>query len=125
MSDKPGTVLQQMCNDVWWLVLLRGITAILLGIMLFTSPAATVTVFIMFLGVYWFVDGVVTLIASIKGRKSLSNWGWGIIVGILGILAGVVVFSQPLASAVLTTTFLIYFLAFTVGTLHLFLLPQF
>ena len=104
--------IQQMFSDIWWLVLLRALTVGLLGILLITRPAATVTVMVIFLGGYWFVDGVFTIIESVRGRKHLQHWGWGLFVGILGVLAGIVVFSRPLATALLTTTFLVYFLAF-------------
>ena len=105
-------LLQQICSEIWWLVLLRAVAVGLLGILLFTSPAVTVTVMVIFLGGYWFVDGAFTIIESVRGRKHLQHWGWGLFVGIISVLAGMVVFSRPLASALLTTTFLVYFLAF-------------
>jgi uncharacterized membrane protein HdeD (DUF308 family) len=67
---------------------------------------------VIFLGGYWLVDGVFTIIESVRGRRRLQHWGWGLFVGIIGVPAGIVVFSRPLASALLTTTFLVYFLAF-------------
>lgn len=103
---------KKILKAIWWFVLLRGIVLALLGILLLTRPAATVTLIIWFLGAYWFVDGIVTLVKSIKGRKTQKNWGWGVFVGIIGIIAGLVVFSQPVLAALLTTTFLVYFLGF-------------
>jgi len=91
---------------------LRAVTVGLLGILLITRPTATVTVMVIFLGRYWLVDGVFTIIECVRGRKHLQHWGWGLFVGIIGVLAGIVVFSRPLASALLTTAFLVYFLAF-------------
>ena len=93
-------------------MLVRGITMVLLGILLITRPAVTVTLMVMFLGGYWFVDGVCTIVESVRGRKHVDHWGWGLIVGIISVFVGVVVFSRPFASALLTTTFLVYVLAF-------------
>ncbi|MCJ7545276.1 MAG: DUF308 domain-containing protein [Deltaproteobacteria bacterium] len=103
---------KKILSAIWWLILLRGIVLVLLGILFLTRPAATLTLVIWFLGAYWFVDGIVTLVKSIKGRKTIKYWGWGIFVGIIGIIAGLLVFSHPVAATLLTTTFLVYFLGF-------------
>ncbi|MFQ5527761.1 MAG: hypothetical protein ACE5GX_16070 [Thermoanaerobaculia bacterium] len=42
--------MAQVCSDIWWLVLLRGIAVGLLGILLITRPVATVMVMVIFLG---------------------------------------------------------------------------
>ena len=106
------TLVQSLAAQTWWLVLLRGIAVLLLGLALLTNPAATVMILVQFLGAYWIVDGIFTLIQAIKGRKAAKNWGWGLFVGILSVLAGIVIFSRPLASAILTVTFLVYLIAF-------------
>ncbi len=101
--------LKQVASAIWWLVLLRGIAAVLLGILLFTNTAATLSVIIIFLGIYWVVDGISTLLASFIGREENSNWGWGIFVGIISILAGLAVLSQPVLTAIFTTSFIVSF----------------
>jgi len=106
------TAFEQLCAQIWWLVLLRGISVSVLGILLLSRPAATVTLVVFFLGFYWFADGILTVINSVRGRKYLERWGWGLFIGSISSFAGLVVLSQPLASAILTTTFLIYLLAF-------------
>jgi uncharacterized membrane protein HdeD (DUF308 family) len=111
-NNQDKKALQQFFSAVWWLVLLRGIAVFILGLLLLFRPGATILLFVQFLGAYWMVDGIFTLINSIKGRKTSPNWGWGIFVGILGIIAGLVVFSRPLATAILTIGLLVYFLAF-------------
>lgn len=106
------TLMQSLAAKTWWLVLLRGIAALLLGLVLSINPAATIMILVQFLGVYWFLDGLFTLIQSIKGRKIYKKWGWGVFVGIFSILASIVIISRPLASSILTVTFLAYFIAF-------------
>jgi len=101
--------LKQVASAIWWLVLLRGIAAVLFGILLFTNTAATLSVIIIFLGIYWVVDGISTLLASFIGREEHSNWGWGIFVGIISILAGLAVLSQPVLTAIFTTSFIVSF----------------
>jgi len=99
--------LKQVASAIWWLVLLRGIAAVLLGILLFTNPDAILSVVIIFLGIYWVVDGIITLLASFTGREEHSNWGWGIFVGIISILAGLAVLSQPVLTAIFTAQFIV------------------
>ena len=111
MTDDQN-VLRQLSSEIWGWVLFRGITLTVLGILLIRKPGITVAVMVMFLGAGWLVDGVFTIVESIRGRKHLENWGLGLFVGLISAFAGLVVFSRPLASALLTTTFLVYVLAF-------------
>jgi uncharacterized membrane protein HdeD (DUF308 family) len=105
------SVLQKLCADYWWLALLRGVVVLALGIMMMSRPGMTVVLLIQFMGAYWLVDGIFTIINSIRGRTAVADWGWGLFVGILSVIAGIVVFSRPLAAAMLTTTFVVYFIA--------------
>ncbi len=107
MTANENKSLKQVVSGIWWLVLLRGIATVLLGILLFTNTAAILSVIIIFLGIYWVVDGIITLMASIIGRNEHSNWGWGIFVGIISILAGLAVLSQPVLTALFTASFII------------------
>ena len=112
MANETKNVLNQMLSDIWWLVLLRAIAAILLRILLFAYPGALLMVIMINIGVYWLIDGIFTVIASLRGRKNLEHWGWAIFTGIISILAGLAVLSQPVLSALLTTTFFAYLVGF-------------
>jgi uncharacterized membrane protein HdeD (DUF308 family) len=111
MAEEKGFV-QQLCSDVWWLVLLRGTALVILGGYLLYRPGITVMLLLQFLGAYFFVDGIFSIANSIMGRKYMQGWGWGIFMGIMEILAGIIVFARPLASTVFTTGFLVYMIAF-------------
>lgn len=87
----------------WWLFLLQGIVAIILGIMLFAAPGATVTFLIQVLGWYWLIKGIFDIVSIFVDH---SAWGWKLFMGILGILAGIVVLQHPLWSTVLVPTVL-------------------
>lgn len=110
--ENDSKQIQQFLSSVWWIVLLRGIAVLVLGLLLLFNPGSTLITIMLFLGVYWFVDGVFTIINALQGRKTMAGWDLGILSGALGVIAGLVVFAQPLATAVLTQVFLIYFLAF-------------
>lgn len=93
--------------SLWWLVLLRGIAALLVGIFLLTSPAMTTVVLITFIGAWWLVDGVFSLVGMFVNRTA---WGLKLALGILGILAGIYVLRHPLWASLLVVTFVVVLL---------------
>lgn len=110
MTTKVESTEKQILKELWSLILIRGISLVILGIILLAFPMATLTVMLIFMGAWWIVDGVLTIVKSIKGRKQYQAWGWGIFTGILGAFAGIIVLSNPVLSAILTTSFLMWFL---------------
>jgi uncharacterized membrane protein HdeD (DUF308 family) len=108
--DQKG-VVKELFSSIWWLVLLRGFVILLMGLLLIFRPVPTIIILVYLLGFYWFFDGIFTLVESIRGRKSNQEWGWGVFVGIISALAGIVVFTQPYISAVIGATFVIYLIA--------------
>jgi uncharacterized membrane protein HdeD (DUF308 family) len=82
----------------WWLVLLEGIAAAIVGLFLLTAPGATLLVLIQVLGIYWLVGGIFRIISIFMDN---SLWGWKLVGGVFGVLAGIVVLQHPLWSSVL------------------------
>lgn len=104
----------------WWLVLLEGIAAVVIGFLLLTAPAMTTLVLVQVLGIYWFVTGIFSIVSIFIDS---SMWGWKLAAGILGIIAGIVVINHPLWSAVLVPTVLIIFLGIeglVIGAINIF-----
>jgi len=99
-------------TNFWWHVLLRGLVLLAIGIVFLAKPVVPLTLAILFMGAYWFIDGIFTVTRFVRERQFIRYWGFGVFIGAVGIIAGLVVFSRPVASALLTTTFLVYFLAF-------------
>jgi uncharacterized membrane protein HdeD (DUF308 family) len=91
----------------WWIYLLEGIGAILVGILLLTAPGRTVVAITLFLGWYWLFVGVLELARAFVDRS--VPWYWSLLIGLLGIAAGLMVLNHPLlAAAVLPATLVIY-----------------
>jgi len=88
----------------WWLVLLQGIAALILGILLLTNPAATAVILVQFLGIWWFVGGLFDIVGIFLDRTA---WGWKLFSGILGIIAGLLILNHPLWATVLIPTTLV------------------
>jgi uncharacterized membrane protein HdeD (DUF308 family) len=76
----------------WWLVLIQGIIALILGIYLLAYPLQTLMVIIVFLGAYWFVSGIFTLCSAFVDK---NNMGMKILLGFLGIILGLIILAYP------------------------------
>ena len=110
---------QKEAASFWWLILLRGIAALIVGLFLISSPAMTTVVLVTFIGAYWLVDGIFSLISMFMDRTA---WGLKLALGILGILAGIYVLRHPLWSSILVVTFVVILLGIqglVAGILHL------
>lgn len=84
----------------WWVVLVAGIAAVVLGIVLLFNTAQTVIFLARLVGIYWLVSGILTLFQILRDKHL---WGLRLIGGILAILAGLIVLFNPLFGAVITT----------------------
>ena len=90
----------------WWVLLLRGIAAIIFGVLAFAWPGLTLVTLVLLYGAFALVDGVLSLVAAVTGgAKAIPTW-WLIVVGLLGIAAGVVTFLWPGITAVLLVMFI-------------------
>ncbi len=78
----------------WWLILLRGLLAIIFGLLTFAWPGLTLVTLVLFYGAYALVDGVFSLAAAVTKGPPEPRW-WLAFIGILGIGAGVVTLLYP------------------------------
>ena len=99
-----AAVSRQQPNS-WWLALLQGIAAILLGFMLLTAPGATLVTLVTFLGFYWLITGVLSVVRVFVDRS--AGWVWSLLIGIIGVLAGIAVLNHPMLAAVTIPTVLV------------------
>ncbi|HEY2589900.1 MAG TPA: HdeD family acid-resistance protein [Tepidisphaeraceae bacterium] len=79
----------------WWLVLLRGLCAILFGILAFTWPGLTLLTLALMWGIYAIADGITALTLAVAGRRIGPPAWWLILTGVLGILAGIIAIVHP------------------------------
>jgi uncharacterized membrane protein HdeD (DUF308 family) len=79
----------------WWVLLLRGIAAVLFGFLAFVWPGLTLVALVFLFGAYALVDGITALFVGGRARA----W-WMVFAGVLGIIAGVLTFIFPGITAV-------------------------
>lgn len=99
--------LSRVAVTPWWLVLLEGIAGLILGLLLLTSTARTLFTLALFLGIYWFITGLLDLVMLFIDRR---QWGWKLLSGVVGIIAGLIVIRHPLWAAALIPTTLVWLL---------------
>lgn len=84
----------------WGWVLLRGIVAILFGVLTLVYPGIALRTFVLLFGAYAVVDGIALVVAAIANRKGEQRWGALLVGGLLGIAVGIVTFLMPGITAV-------------------------
>lgn len=89
-----GAILLHTLAKHWWALALRGVAAIVFGVLAFAWPGITIMSLVILYGAYALVDGVFSIIAAIGGGTPAPRW-WLALVGVLGILAGLISFAMP------------------------------
>lgn len=84
-----------MLRALWWVVLLRGVLAIVFGILALVAPAAALTGIAIVYGVYALLDGVSVITYAVEARSRETAWGWLLVQGVISVLAGLTVLVFP------------------------------
>jgi uncharacterized membrane protein HdeD (DUF308 family) len=83
----------------WWVLLLRGILLIVIGLLAFVSPLT----WVIFVGIYMLIDGITMLMSGFSDQPAgQSRWPL-VILGVLGLLAGLIVLWDPELGAITFT----------------------
>ena len=95
----------------WWVVLVEGIVLALLGLILLVAPGASLVFLVWLLGIYLLIAGIFRIIGIFLDS---SYWGWKLAAGILCLIAGLAILSNPLWSTTLASTWLVILVGFLV-----------
>jgi uncharacterized membrane protein HdeD (DUF308 family) len=96
-----------MLTRNWWVLALRGVFAIIFGVLAILWPGITLLALIMLFGAYALVDGIFAVIAGIASYGRNERWWAVLLEGIAGIILGVLTFLWPGITALV----LVYFIA--------------
>jgi uncharacterized membrane protein HdeD (DUF308 family) len=89
-----GPVLPVLARN-WWVLALRGLTAIVFGVLAFVWPGITLWVLVLLFGAYMLVDGTFAIVAAVRAAGREARWWLLLIEGVLGVLAGLVAVFWP------------------------------
>jgi len=90
----------------WWVIALRGLAAVLFGVLAFVWPGMTLAVLVLLFGAYALVDGILAIVVAVRGGTDHRLFMG--LEGVVGVLAGLATFVFP----GLTALVLLYIIAF-------------
>jgi uncharacterized membrane protein HdeD (DUF308 family) len=81
----------------WWALLLRGIVAVLFGLLCFVLTGATIFALVIWIGAFFIIDGVLMIVGAVRSASgsNMGRWLWQLLGGIVGIAAGILTFFWP------------------------------
>jgi uncharacterized membrane protein HdeD (DUF308 family) len=101
VTKEVGMLSDQIAASIrhhWWLFLLRGLAAIVFGLLALLWPGATVIALMAFVAAYALVDGIVTIGSAMRMRALFDRWWLLLIQGLISTVFGVLAFLNPALS---------------------------
>ena len=83
--------MEKTLLDYWWVPLVRGIVAIVFGVLVLIWPAISILAFLALIAAFWIIDGAF----SIYYASSAKNWGWPFWGGLVSVVAGIAAVAAP------------------------------
>lgn len=110
-------MLLERLTSNWWALALRGVFAIIFGVLAITWPGVTLGMFVLLFGVFALADGIFALVAAFAGGSGHRWWAL-VLKAIVSILAAGVAFLMPGITA-LTLLYIIAFWAIVIGLMEI------
>lgn len=104
-------------SDNWWAVALRGLAALVFGVLTLVSPGISLAALVLLFGAYAVADGVLAIVAASRHRRAGEKWWVVALGGIAGIAAGIITFLMPAITA-LVLVYVIAARAIIVGAME-------
>jgi uncharacterized membrane protein HdeD (DUF308 family) len=101
----------------WWMLLIRGVAAVVFGIAVIVWPGLSLNVLVVVFAAYLFVDGIFAVVTAVS-RRDYGRWWLLALEGVIGILAGLAAFLFP-GAAVLTFFYIVVFWAISTGVMEI------
>ncbi|HKX19851.1 MAG TPA: HdeD family acid-resistance protein [bacterium] len=113
-----GSAMVGVLARNWWALALRGLFAVIFGLIALLNPGVTLIALIYLFGAYSLVDGIFGVAAAVRAAEAHNRWGWLLVEGIAGIITGLIAFLIPGLTA-LVLLYLIAAWALVTGVLEL------
>ena len=94
-STGAGQPVLPVLSRNWWALALRGLAAIVFGVLAFAWPGITLWALVLLFGAYMLVDGIFAIVAAVRVAGRERRWWLLLVEGVLGVLAGLVAFLWP------------------------------
>lgn len=110
--------LTNILSRTWWILMLRGVTAIIFGVLIFSQPEISIALLVLFFGAYLLVDGGLGAYSAVTGRKDHDDWWVLLIWSLLSVGVGILTFLAPSVTA-MALLFYIVIWAIATGVLQI------
>ena len=107
LIDTNSEMELEVMQAPWWVVLLEGVIAIIIGLFLLYRPVVTTILLLQILSIFWLAGGIISVLGAFIFPE---NRLWKLLSGILGIIAGFLILSYPIYSPFVVLTFLVIFI---------------
>jgi uncharacterized membrane protein HdeD (DUF308 family) len=97
-TASPGSTEAQRDHSAWMLML-RGVIAILFGVLAIALPGLTLVLLVGLFAAYALLSGAVSIAAGWRSRASDRKWWLALLLGIVGIAAGIYAVVFPALTA--------------------------
>ena len=94
---KSGAMNAMLARN-WWVMALRGVCAVLFGLIALLLPGVTITSLVLLFAAYMLVDGVFAIVAGVRAATRRERWWPFILEGVIDLAAGVVAVVAPIAT---------------------------
>ena len=79
----------------WWAAAIRGVSAIVLGLLAIMLPALTLVGLVIIFAVYCLVDGIFAIVLAIRGARKHQRWGWLALNGVVSLIVAAAALFYP------------------------------
>ena len=101
----------------WWLSLIVGIVAIVIGFIILVNPVTSYYIFAIWLGAGIFVSGLFGLMQNISSKNYFVRRGWLIAANIADVVIGLILMFNAIISEVFMPTLLGFWLLYRGATM--------
>lgn len=117
-SQEIRSSLESTARQAGWAVALRGVLAVIFGVIALRSPGAAASAFVIVFAIYAFADGILDFVLAGQLGRAGQRWGWYLFEGIATIAVGVIALAYPTVTLV-ALVLLVGIRAITVGIFEL------
>jgi len=102
-----NSAMSQLLAQNWWVLALRGICALIFGVVAILWPGISLAALVILFAAYMLADGVLAIVSAVRAARRHARWGLLVVEGILDLVAGAIAIAWPL----ITILAFIYILA--------------
>jgi uncharacterized membrane protein HdeD (DUF308 family) len=100
-----------------WTMTLRGVLAVIFGVVTVRSPNVAASVFVVVFAVYAFLDAILDFVLAARLGRLGQRWGWYLFEGVVSVAAGIIALAYPQVT-ILAAVLLIGLRAIVIGVLE-------